>query len=275
MNISHILEHTPVEEVLYISPAGERLEIFVKRDDLFVVPGTNQCGNKARVAWFLMQRALNEGYPGVFSDVRGANSPNSIRLAEIAKAVGIPLRLHAPKVKEGVSPQLLQAMEFGASVVVHPYGYATVLKRAMQDDPKIQGWFQLQFGLKSTEHEELSQRQVENLPFGQFQRLVVPVGSGMSLAGILLGLYKLGRLASTPVLGVWINGETQSAEMLLDERVPFWRAYVQVEGSGYKYGRRAKDYHLTPELQLDPYYEAKCMPFLRQGDLLWIVARNV
>jgi hypothetical protein len=27
-------------------------------------------------------------------------------------------------------------------------------------------------------------------------------------------------------------------------------------------------------LELDPVYEAKCLPFLRPGDLLWVVGRR-
>ena len=110
------------------------------------------------------------------------------------------------------------------------------------------------------------------------RRIVVPVGSGMSFAGILTGLerhaqeYLGGDLARLPyVLGVQVGADP--TERLDRYAPPWWRAIGGIHKSDLTYAQRPKVTNLGP-IDLDPVYEAKCLPFLRPGDLLWIVGRR-
>jgi 1-aminocyclopropane-1-carboxylate deaminase/D-cysteine desulfhydrase-like pyridoxal-dependent ACC family enzyme len=267
---------TPVEHVKVTYPPKKTIHVFLKREDRFVVPGTQQCGSKARVCWLLLHKAKQAGTSGVATAVLARSSPQSARVAAIAQVLGMACHLHAPQ--GPLWPQLELAQQAGATVFGHFPGYPNVLNKALSQDQEAASWLRLPFGLECPEHLELNKHQVSNLPFGSFKRLVVPVGSGMSLAGILHGLLELGQLGSTPILAVWVGGKpnddlTQSkAAQLLDRVGPKdWRRFVEIQHSGLQFSQSAARTLLTDDIMLDEGYEAKCIPFLRNGDLLWII----
>jgi hypothetical protein len=89
----------------------------------------------------------------------------------------------------------------------------------------------------------------------------------MTLAGILAG--RVAQDASWPVLGVVVGAAPRRR---LDAWAPFWQqAPVQLVPSAVPYDRPAPDTWLG---QLDPFYEAKCLPYLQGGDLLWLVGHR-
>jgi hypothetical protein len=107
--------------------------------------------------------------------------------------------------------------------------------------------------------------QVQNIPEG-VKRIVVPVGSGMSLAGILWGLKDAGL--KTQVVGVQVGADPGKR---LNRWAPKgWRDMVKIVKSGEDYSRGI-DGAEAGGVILDPHYEAKCLPFLKPGDLFWIV----
>jgi hypothetical protein len=102
--------------------------------------------------------------------------------------------------------------------------------------------------------------QVENIP--DVGRIVVPVGSGMSLAGILHGLKDSGR--DIPVLGVVVGVDPDER---LNQYAPAgWQDMVKL----VKCSADA-ECNILGDVLLDSQYEAKCLPYLEDGDLLWIV----
>ena len=111
--------------------------------------------------------------------------------------------------------------------------------------------------------------QVANVP-ADVRRVVIPVGSGMSLAGVLAG--RVAQDMHWPVLGVVVGA---SPEARLDRWAPGWRwdGSVQLNWHPSDYGTPARMPYLAG-IGLDPFYEAKCLPYLRPGDLLWIVGRR-
>ena len=123
------------------------------------------------------------------------------------------------------------------------------------------------FGMVCREAVEQTEAQVcqSNLPNG-CKRIVVCVGSGMNLAGILWGLEKLGR--KIPVLGVRVGADPTK---VLDEFAPMdWRERCELVEA-------PEDYHTEVAnnpwggVTLDPIYEGKCVPFLEDGDLFWVI----
>jgi 1-aminocyclopropane-1-carboxylate deaminase/D-cysteine desulfhydrase-like pyridoxal-dependent ACC family enzyme len=239
-------ELTPVERIN---------DIYVKRDDLFKVAGVN--GGKARTCWFLA-----EGAKGLIT-TGARQSPQVNIVAHIAKAKGIPCRVHVPW--GAFTPELEDAKKAGAEIVQHKPGYNTVIIRGALDDLKNNGdWTYIPFGMECEEAVRQTAQQVANLPH-DINRVVVPVGSGMTLAGVLQGLvdYPL----TVPVFGVAVGADPTKR---LDKYAPSgWREMVELVRSehGYHEGKLA---WLGP-LMLDPIYEAKCLEYLRPGDLFWIV----
>ncbi len=149
---------TPIEEVTFKINEENNIQIFVKREDLFVVPDTKQCGGKARACWFLLEKAKKEGGKGVKTVILSRSSPHSARVAALAKLVDLPCRIYAPQGDPW--PQLTLAAQAGAKLVVTRCGYPNVINKAAREDPKSKGWYSLPFGLECPEYLDLNKRQV-------------------------------------------------------------------------------------------------------------------
>jgi len=105
--------------------------------------------------------------------------------------------------------------------------------------------------------------QVKNLP-AAIRRIVVPVGSGMSLSGVLQGL--IDEKIDIPVLGVVVGADPRRR---LNKYAPSnWEAMCELVESGIPYSQETR---VEFPIRLDPIYESKCVQFLEGGDLLWIV----
>jgi hypothetical protein len=110
---------------------------------------------------------------------------------------------------------------------------------------------------------EYTAKQAGNLPHGEYRRIVVPVGSGMSLAGVIAGTPD-----ETTIVGVSVGADPTKR---LDRYAPMWRFRdVRMVQSEIPYGKPAPVSRLG-DIKLDPIYEAKCLPFLQADDLFWIV----
>ena len=240
------VEQTPIEQV----NGG----YYLKRDDLFSVAGVQ--GGKARTCWFLSQGAVGLVTAG------SRSSPQANIVAHIAKELNIPCRVHTPQGE--LSPELLMAQDAGAIVVQHRAGYNNVIIARAEEDAKARHWTNIPFGMQCWEAVYQTSGQVANLP--KVNRLVMPVGSGMSLAGVLQGLRLTNQ--NIPVVGVCVGADPTKR---LNQFAPSnWRDMALLVPSGTDYHHSADDVYVGDVL-LDPHYEAKCRGFLRSGDLLWIV----
>ncbi len=227
---------------------------WVKRDDLFEVAGVR--GGKARTCWQLAQ-----GAPGLVT-AGSRSSPQVNIVAQIARHLGIPCRAHTPT--GPLTPEVQAAQAAGAEIVQHRAGYNSVIRARAYADAKARGWREIPFGMECTAAVEATATQVGNLPAGPW-RLVVPVGSGMSLAGILWGLRRAG--SRLEVLGV-VVGATP-LRRLNEYAPPAWREMAELVPAGVPYERPVPG--RLGDLVLDPIYEAKCLPHLLPCDMLWVV----
>lgn len=247
---------TKVADPMALTPVEAHGSVLVKRDDLFSLGGVS--GGKVRTCWHLMQGAIGVTTAG------SRQSPQVNIVAQLAKLTGIPARVHTPTGE--LSPEVLAAQEAGAELVQHKAGYNSVIIARSKADAKAQGWRDIPFGMECAEAVAMTRRQVANLPFGQFSRLVMPVGSGMSLAGVLWGLVDAGQ--EVPVLGVVVGAAP--VDRLEKYAPPGWQGACTLVASGLDYHAEVPEVHLGA-LALDPVYEAKCLPHLQPGDLLWVV----
>lgn len=239
-----------------LTPIEQRGNYYFKRDDLFCVNGV--CGGKVRTCWTLAQ-----GETQGLITAGSRQSPQVNIVAHIAQHLGIKARVHTPTGK--LSPEVLNAQEIGAEVIQHKYGYNSVIIKRAKDDAQSSGWREIPFGMECIEAVNATAEQVVNIP-KDTKRIIMPVGSGMSLSGVLTGLKKFNL--NIPVLGVQVGAEPTKR---LDKYAPEnWRDMVTIVKSDLDYHKHAKVKEIEG-ISLDPIYEAKCLPFLEEGDLFWIV----
>jgi len=244
--VSEPATETPLEQV---GP------IWVKRDDLFSVAGVR--GGKVRTCLHLAAGAAGLVTAG------SRSSPQVNIVAHIANHLGIGCRVHTP---EGdASPEVQQASALGAERIEHRPGHNSVIIKRARDDAAERKWTEIPFGMECPEAVEQTRQQVpDTFPAG-VTRVLVPVGSGMSLAGILWGMVDKGH--ALPVLGVMVGA---NPEKRLDKYAPpNWREMATLEPAGVDY--KTEVTASVGNIILDPVYEAKCEKFIKAGDLFWII----
>lgn len=261
-----------VRDIKGLTPVQKKGEYWVKRDDLFEIAGVR--GGKVRTCY-----ALSEGATGLVTAGSRA-SPQVNIVAQIAKSLGIPCRVHLPEGE--LSPEVQLAKDAGAEIRQHRAGYNSVIISRAKADAEKMGWREIPFGMECTEAVFQTMRQVANVPTDA-KRLVVPVGSGMSLSGILTGLEANGL--DLPVLGVKVGADPTKRIRSYGPKEP---GFMDLPGTESNLDRlidtgkltlvnAGMDYHKPAPItkwqgiSLDPIYEAKCLPFLQPDDLFWII----
>ena len=255
---------TPIRE--YYSreypPIGR---FWMKRDDLFEVAG--QYGGKARTAWHIATTP-NPPTEGLVT-AGSRQSPQVNIVAHIAKHLGLKCTIFTPKGKW--TPEIREALDCGARRVTCNPGFNTHLafraKRYAQR--KGPSWREIPFGMETMEAVNQTMAEVQNIP-REVKRIVIPLGSGMSAAGVLTGLLLEWQFTKRriPVVGVLVGADPTRR---LDQYAPlFWKLEMEMVGSMKGYYKPATRTTLAG-VKLDPHYEAKCIPYLMEDDLLWVV----
>ena len=241
-----------------ITPIEKHGDIWIKRDDYYKVSGV--CGGKARSCW-----DLSQGAKGLVT--AGARmSPQINIIAHIARELNIPCHLHVPGGK--FTPMMTAAKDVGGEIIQHLPGYNSVIVARARADARRLGWKEIPFGMECYETVRNTAEQVNNVVSIQnkIKRIVTPVGSAMSLSGILTGLQT--NDIHVPVLGVCVGADPVKR---LDKYAPLnWRDNTTLIRSELDYYEYASDVCLK-DVRLDPIYEAKCIPYIKEGDLFWIV----
>lgn len=244
-----------------IEAVSESLWAF--RGDLLKVHGV--LGGKALACSAILERHLD---PVGIITAGAKSSPQVNIVAHIAKAKGLPCRVHVPS---GAlkNPEIQEAQACGAEVVEHFPGYnSVIIARAEADAQDRPGWALVPFGMDHLAAVHSTAALVpESFPEG-VRRIVIPVGSGMSAIGLLYGLARKG--IRIPVLGIQVGA---------NPRARFVKYGFYLLGRSLEILRSPNDYEYSVlgslgDIPLDPHYEAKCLPYLKSGDLLWIVGRR-
>lgn len=252
------------------TPIQEFDGIWIKRDDLYRAPGTDAPGGKARTCYALASYHKQARVEGLVT-AGSRSSPQVNIVAQVGKALGMPVRVHTPEGEPG--PEVEAAIKAGAERIAHKAGYNSVIVHRAQQDADESGWGLIPFGMECEEAVRQTAGSFDNVAraftAGKIKRLVVPVGSGMSLCGIIRGMNKyFDMISQLPVLGVVVGADP---EKRLNKFAPLWRfaENLVLIPAGV-------DYHTAVDasiggVKLDPIYEAKCAKFLEKGDLLWLV----
>jgi 1-aminocyclopropane-1-carboxylate deaminase/D-cysteine desulfhydrase-like pyridoxal-dependent ACC family enzyme len=245
-------DDNPLTPIEYIAARG----LYVKREDTFEIAGVR--GGKVRTCWALSQRAVGLCTAG------SRSSPQVNIVAHIAKHLNIPCRVHTPQGE--LSPELISARDAGATIVQHKAGYNNVIIARAREDAKRLNWTNIPFGMECWEAVYQTRTQVKDIP-KEVKRIVIPVGSGMSLAGLLNGL-RIDLGSRIPVLGIKVGADPTERLRKYGPVGVDW--LVTLANSGLDYHAPAVTAQLD-SIRLDSHYEAKCLPFLQPGDLFWIV----
>ena len=241
-----------------LTPVEKRDGLFFKRDDAFVVNGVR--GGKVRACLQLAQGAK------ALVCASSRFSPQVSIVARVAESLGIPARVHMPEGDE--TPTMKDGIVHGAKIIRHSPGYKSVIvARAREDAEKNEkkGCRLIPWGMESTAQVDGTAAQVGNIP-KEAKRVVVPVAYAISLAGVLQGMAK--NKINKPVLGVCVSSDPSER---LDKWAPKgWRDMVELVQSPLEYHELPQERSVCG-IDLDPVYEAKCVPFLKKGDLFWII----
>jgi hypothetical protein len=257
-----IVPDTPANDMPKVTPV-EFLEdrgIWLKREDKYVYAGVR--GAKVRTCMHFIAEAKEKGVGVVTAGSR--MSPQVNFVAQIAYEMGVKCRVHVPS--GPLTSELIAARAAGAAITQHEYGYNSVIIARAREDAQERGWIEVPYGMESQEAVDYTKPQVVNIPDGA-KRIVNACGSGMTLAGILHGLVEQG--IDIPVTAVCVGSVPEER---LDRWAPEgWRDMVELidEESDYHVAATRTD---LDGVLLDAYYEAKCLPYLREGDLLWVSA---
>lgn len=238
-----------------LTPVEQHGEVWLKRDDLFRVAGVS--GGKARTCWRLAQGASGLVTAG------SRSSPQANIVAQVGRELGVPVRVHMPAGE--ATPEQAAAIEAGAAVVPHRPGHNSVIVARAREDAAARGWTEIPFGMECEAAVQATSEQVANLP-AEAVRVVVPVGSGMTLAGITQGMAE--RDQWLPILGVVVGADPE--RRLARWAADGWRDHVTLVPSGSDYHQPA-DVLEYDGVALDAHYEAKAAAFLEPGDVLWCV----
>ena len=247
-----------------LTPVEEHGGHLVKRDDLYSAFGA--MGGKARSCQYLCETALEEGLTGLVT-AGSKKSPQIQIVSFIAKHYGVPFHAHCPQGELG--QELEVAIKNGAEIFQHKAGYNNVIVKRARDDAEAMGYAEIPFGMECWEAVYQTAIQVKSLvePYkqGKFSRIIMPIGSGMSLSGVMWGMLYWG--IDVPVVGVQVGGKY---EKRLEKYAPSSGIDLTTVKSSYDYHKYYENNEIGG-LKLDPIYEAKCMDFIEGGDLLWVV----
>lgn len=232
--------------------------IWAKRDDLFSRRGVN--GSKLQQALRVLGGLRPEAPRGIVG-WGGRFSTTGLAMGAAALEHDAVAEFHCPS--GAMTDEMRRADALGVKIVQHRPGYLTTCYARARASASSQGFA---LGLLRPEAFDAVAAQVANLrdldPAPT--RVVVACGGYVLLTGIVLGLraYEV----PLPVLAVQVGAApprpgTFMGDVIRDPRV----THVQ-SAEPYAQPRLAELDGIT----LDPLYEAKLVPFLEPGDLIWI-----
>ena len=253
-----------------LSPVELHNGIYIKRNDKLKIYDVN--GGKSQGAYFLIQDAKKKGFAGV-ATVGSRFSPQCDIVSNICENEDIQCRLFMPKAKQ--ETDVIKKIKTRKNSVIDfvPYGYTSNLIFNASNFCKQNNFYFIPFGMKCLENINVVAKQCENIP-ANIKRIVVPVGSGVTLCGVLTGLMNFGRY-DIEVLGIQTGADSTKfiyRHLPLMNEIRFHLKFYKPEL------KPAVRYSETVHAEIDGIvlnerYEAKCYDFLKKDDLFWVVGK--
>ena len=249
---------------MQLSPIEKVNNIFIKREDLAIFDNIN--GGKGRVITEFINDGLNQGYTK-FVTCGSRDSVQCEMVSAICEYHNLQCYLFMPNGQDtAVLKQIYK--NSNTELIRTKVGYTNVLKRWSFDYAQEHNYFYIPFALECEKTIQINQEQVQNIP-NQVKRIVVPIGSGMNFISIIKGLEKYN--INIPVIGIQVGlNPAKNIQIFLND-TPIQYEIIKSE---LPYNKKPKIYHIE-NIELNQTYEAKCIPFLQNDDLLWIVGKDL
>ena len=258
-----------------ITPVDNINGIFFKRDDLYIpFDDIPLSGGKVRQCQCLINNNLNlirDKYQSTIVSGTGMLSPQGIIISKIANTLGLKSMIYIGNTsKESLQNNILMKNIIfagnGNSYIdlSSRFAYENVLLSTIRGDNQIYGErFLIKFGINLVDNPDAILdsvgNQVCNLP-NDLDYLIVPVGSGVTFAGILLGLKKFG-IKPRHVVGIQISGydRTKLINSILGDTDIEYEFKISKD---YNYHHPLKLNINNSDIGLDWLYESKAYEYV-------------
>lgn len=260
MNKKNISELTPVQEI-----DG----FFFKRDDLFKA-ADGAYGGKARVVEYILSNDTSFGH------VVTCGSRDSRQCELVARICKKYERRCDIFVPSGNDTDVIKSIESLGNATLHrtKVGYNNVLISQSKHFAETTHSLYIPFGLECQQSIDINKWQVQNIP-QCVKRIVIPCGGGMNMASVIKGVESF-LTHEIQVVGVVVGKDPKNVlERFVGEKDGIFSTNVNYKlvYAETKYHQKAKSTSFCG-IELDEVYEAKCIPFMQKGDLLWIVGKR-
>ncbi len=234
---------------------------YYKREDKYKV--FDVCGAKSRQAYYLISNAKENTIITCGSRV----SPQIQIVANICKHLNKKCICFTNR--GSLTNELLTAQNDGAEIIQNEkWIYNNVViyhaKKYCLEHPDTK---YIPFGMESWEAVRQTAYQVKNIP-DNVKSIVVVAGSGLNLCGILWGCYLFNKNIKVRAIRVG-----KDIKELLDEYAPLDISNLTIIDSPLDYHTKVEN-NTIDGIELDPIYEAKCIQFLTDNDMLWIIGKR-
>lgn len=240
----------------------------LKRDDLWAIGLAR--GAKARaITKLLFDYHAEHGHdPAGVITCGSRHSVQIVVAAMVCRHFGIKYRAHVPAAK-APSEEVDRVKALGYEVVEHRPGYMNVVAARGRQMAQDLGYYWLPPGLLVDAAKDLIAHQAANLGRNTTHQIVVCAGSGTTAAGVLRGLLRARISSRVDIALVGADCREAFAAEAQGYRNSLLGT-VAIHDPRMPYDKPAPAYEIAPGVKLDPYYEAKCLPYLNDGGLLWI-----
>lgn len=253
-----------------ISPVELTNGIYVKRNDKLNIYDVN--GGKSQGVYFLITKAILKNYKSV-TTVGSRFSPQCDIVSDICENENIKCHLFMPLSKNETS--IIEKIKRRNNSELHfiPYGYTSNLIYNAQKFCAEHNSYFIPFGMKCQENIDVISKQCSNIP-ESVKRIIVPVGSGVTMCGIIKGLSDFDR-KDVKVLGVQTGANSAkfiNSNLPIMNEIDYKLVYYKPDLSPSKRYEETSNVKLG-DINLNERYESKCFDFIKKGDLFWIVGR--
>ena len=242
---------------------------YYKHEDELFVNGV--CGGKVRVADVLIRRAMAIGI-NEFVTCGSRDSRQCAVVAKMCEYYGVKSHIFMPSGKETDIVTSIGETN-GATIHTTKVGYNSVLIANASKFASDNNFSYIPFGMETQIAIDTNMQQVQNVP-KEVKRIVIPCGGGMNMISVIKGLEYYGRY-DVKVIGVVVGKKPNKTFDKFLSNTIFEQMHVKWEFVEYPYSYHVKAKKtMIDGVELDEMYEAKCIPFLQDGDLLWIVGKK-
>lgn len=222
-------------------------------------------GGKLRQAFALLEnnkQQIKNKYNNTVVTATSVHSPQGLIISKVAKYNNMKCHVFIGATDENVVKRnrLMYETSKNATLQFAKAAWSTVLKKHSTDFCLANNYFLVNYGINLIDDKDAILNsialQVKNIP-DNLDYLVVPVGSGITFSGILLGLQRFNKNVKN-IIGIQISGQNLLSKIrgnLGFEQIKFEYYISKV----YSYSKQVK--LNIGDLVLDPIYEAKAWDY--------------